>query len=287
MNLHDLFTYTDADLSLSEADEIQAIEDAQAGDDNAKERLLLAYGPAIRSAVFRFAKGVRAGRDPHAGGNGSGTAAFDEEDARNTALVAFLETLQDHDATQGTRLAGLLPTRLTRALSDLYGSVMPFEIPERTLSRYYGILQAAEGDAEVAVEIAPEHHMTRETFRAVLAAVRGTGSLQEGDDLDATHGARIDGAESLFGGGAETLADVEDAILVEEAFRAVDDEEARIVELAYGFRGTEDYAAGDPVPDAAIAPVVGLTRPTVQRKRSGALGKMRKALGALEESDWK
>ncbi|WP_157601800.1 hypothetical protein [Promicromonospora kroppenstedtii] len=76
------------------------------------------------------------------------------------------------------------------------------------------------------------------------------------------------------------MVDVEDKILVDMAFAAMTDEEARICELAYGFTEYE------PVPDPEIGHRMGLSKATVQRKRQKALGQSRKALGvALAEEN--
>lgn len=267
-----IFTYTDADLSLTEQEEAETIEAARAGDSDAVLRLATAYGPALRAAVSNFASGVKGGRDT--GGTGLGTSAFEVGDVQSTVLVGFMETIREHDPAVSPRLAGTIRRRIARELADLFAETMPFTVPERTLSRFYGILRDAEGDLDAAERIAEERGMTPETFRDVYAAVRATGSLDGLLAEAAESGAGFTASPVVS---AAPIVDVEDRILVDVAFRAVDDDEARICGLAYGFT---EY---DPQPDAEIAHRMGLTRPTVQRKRGKALGKMRKALGVTHE----
>ena len=268
----DVFTYSDtSEHALTEAEEAEAIAAAQAGDEAATERLLMAYGPALRAAVSNFATGVKAGRNPWGGEAGIGTSSFEVADVQGAALVGFLETIREHDPAVSPRLAGTIRRRIAREIADLYASTMPFAVPERTLSRFYGILREAEGDDALAEALAPERGMDPATFRAVFAAVRGTSSLDrlqaEADETGASLAPTAIFAPS-------PIVDVEDRVLVDLAFRAVEDDEERICRLAYGFT---EY---DPQPDAEIAHRMGLTRPTVQRKRGKALDKMRKAIGA-------
>lgn len=265
--LTELFTYSDA-VTLDEAEEVTLIAAAQAGDEDAKVRLLLAYGPALRSAVSTFTNGVRAEREPWSSDSGLGSAALEVSDAQGAAVVAFLELIASHDPEVSPRLAGRVRQVLAEALGGLYAEVMPWRVPSRTLKRFYGILKAADGDAEAAEAAAPDYGMSRETFRDVLVAVRGTGSLDSLLDEDWSDGLATSPVYSTT-----PVTDVEDAILVEVAFSAVDDEQERICRLSYGFTEYE------PVADAEVAHRMGLTRPTVQRKRAKALTEMRKALG--------
>lgn len=255
--LDSVFTYTDADLSLTEAEEVAAIAAAQEGDEAEKMRLVYAYGPALRSSVRRFA-------------SAEGNPDLPVEDLQSTALVGFLTLIEEHDPAASPRLAGRVSAYLTRFLAEEFSAVAAFTVPGRTLRRFYGLVKMHDGDVEAAEAAAPEHGMSREVFRDVLAAVRGTGSLDA--DLGEEGGpSPVDRATPVFS--TTPIVDVEDRILVDHAFAAVDDEEERICRLSYGFT---EY---DPQPDAEIAHRMGLTRPTVQRKRGKALGQMRKALG--------
>src|SRR5690606_16376230 len=143
-----------------------------------------------------------------------------------------------------------------------------FRIPDRMLSRFFGIMREAEGDFDKALALAPSRSMSRDAFRAIYDAT-GAESLPTQDEEDDERAPRV--GRPLVA--SSPVVDVEDRILVDAAFSALDDEEARIVELSYGFTGYE------PLPDGEVAHRVGLTRPTAQRRRANALDKMRKELG--------
>lgn len=261
MNLDEIFTYTDETFRLTVDQEREAIVLAQGGDPDATEALLRAYGRTLRKTVGKAKK------------------VMDEEEARATALVAFTEVLQSHDVEDENyadpRLASRLKPHLLDSLGQAQAGAEAFTIPKRTLTRFHGILRAADGAPERGVEICESMGMSRDVFLATLDAV-GTGALDESaSDEDGRD--RIESATPLFADSHE--ADVEDRLLIETAFAAVDDEEARIIELRYGFRSTEDYAAGEEIPDGEVAKIVGLTRPTVQRRRASGLEKMREATG--------
>lgn len=268
--LSDLFTYAETE-PITAHEERELIASAQAGDDLAHMRLLNLYGPLLRATVARASK------------------TMDAEDAQSVALLAFEETLATHigQVEEGFdgRLGGRLAPAVRQALGVARASDTAFAVPARTLTRYLGILNSAEGDPVAASEMAPEFGMSTETWIAIHHATRadsldgavGTrpeayssngGGFAEGDGWS-----RDSSARPIYDDGREPIADAEDAILVRLAFKAVDDEEARIVEMAYGFT---EY---DTVPDAEIGHRLGLTRPTVQRRRAFALSKMRKALG--------
>lgn len=258
--LSDLFDYAEGDATpLPLDEEREAILAAQAGDEDALLGLLRTYSRALRSTAARYRQ------------------ALDVDDLRAEILAAFLVALGDYDPARDERLAAILPRTLTREVSAAATRASAFAIPERTLQRFYGILRRGEGDVSRAAAIAPQYEMTTENFLSILAVVRETESLSTGDNdqTTASHGSKgavINRARSLWGEGSRFEADAEDAILCEAAFRAVDDVEGDVCRLAYGFA---DY---DPVPDAEIGHRLGLSRPTTQRKRASALGKMREAL---------
>src|SRR5690606_32789871 len=275
-----VFRYTEA-APLDELEEARLILVAKghpAGDpEAAKMRLIEAYGPAIRAAVQNFGNGIVDGRSPYAGSLGMGNHEMDIDDLQSAALVAFLSLIEDHDPEKSPRLAGRVAAYLTRHLSKSFGAVSAFAVPTRTLERFYGILQAAEGDPEQAEALAPSYEMSVDTFREIYAATRNTGSLEvemEGSD---GHASTAAAASPVFT--PSPVADVEDRMLVDMAFAAMTDEEARICELYYGFTEYE------PVPDAEIAHRTGLSRPSVQRKRSKALDQSRKAIGVTSTKE--
>jgi hypothetical protein len=236
---------------LTRADEAAAIADVVAGGHEGLPALLLAYAPALRGAVGRY------------------RATLDREEAQAVACAAVVEAC--HAVRPGDYLAGVLVDYLTDALATAAGGHAPVSIPTRTLKRFLGILRRADGDFARAALIAPEHSMSREAFHAIAEALSAWGSLDEtpAADEDATE-PRAD-ARPLWDD-SDAFADAEDRILCEVAFSSVSDLETDVCRAAYGFSSYR------PKSDAEIAGDFGLSRPTVQRTRTGALVKMRAAL---------
>jgi DNA-directed RNA polymerase specialized sigma subunit len=261
----DIFRYAESTTTLTEAEEAQLIADAQAGSESAKVALIEAYARAVRAAISRFKSTVPDGQvvvGPH------GTASAEVDDVQQAAMVAVLEAIADHDPTRGPRLAGHVVARLDRELTAVAATRPAFQVPSRTLSRFYGIMAEAEGDLEAAIAIAPSKEMSAETLKTIYAAT-GAEPIPTADEEADDSAPRT--ASPVFT--PSPVADVEDRMLVDMAFAAMTDEEARICELAYGFT---EY---DPIPDPEIAHRMGLSRPAVQRKRAKALDKSRKAIG--------
>lgn len=230
------------------AEEAVLIKEAQTGDEAATLRLFSAYVRSICSAISAYV----------------GRLSLD--DARQAALVGFLELIRDHDASRGERLAGKVRVRLHDALSEAASAEAGgFTVPARTLRRFFGVLRAADGDAHAAAKLAAEHDLAEENFWAILDAVRA-GSL----DTELMMNGDVPMWEITT---PRAITDAEDAVLVAAAFRAVDDREQDVCRMAYGFT---DY--GDPVPDAEIAHRIGGSRDSVLRTRHRALRKMREAL---------
>lgn len=246
---------------LDEDEERATILRAQAGDQDAKLTLLAAYAPALRNSVAWYVRAIPTAPTPE-----------DLEDVRTALMIGLLESVDAFDPTVHRRLAAVVPGYLRNAVSTAAAGAIQFHVPERTLKRFFGVLRKADGDTARALEIAPEHQMKRETFLAVLDALRNVDSFDaiDGSDGDESHWART---TATVVSAADPIADVEDAIMVDAALASVGETERVVVGLAYGFA---DY---EPVADAEIGERLGLSRPKVQRVRSGALGKMRDALG--------
>lgn len=234
---------------LTREEEAAAIADVVSGGDAGLVTLLYAYAPALRGAVGRY------------------RATLGEDEARSVAIAALVETC--HAVKPGDYLAGVLVQRLTDALSTAAGETYAVSIPARSLKRFLGIVRRADGDFARAALIAPEHAMTRETFYAIADALSAWGSTDEhvGDE-----DGRVEPASHPLWGDADRFGTVEDALMVRAAFEAVDDLETDVVRLRYGF---SDYRERS---DAEVAMELGLTRPTAQRLRAGALSKMRDRL---------
>ena len=259
----------------SAEDEREAIALAQLGDQTATVDLIYAYAPALRNGVKWYTRALP-----------SAPQTADTEDIHAQAIMGLIEAIHAFDADAHDRLAAIAQQYISEAIAGAASPVAAFTVPKRTLTRFFGILRAAEGDTARAIELAPQYEMRRETFLSVLSAVRNVDSYDALTNVAATW---RPGQTDRKGGSYEygdyghdiiaaplwdgTQADAEDRILVEAAFRAVDTMEADVTRLAYGFT---DY---EPVPDAEIGHRLGMSRQKTQRTRSSALGKMRSALG--------
>lgn len=263
--LRDIFDRRTAAPQIPIEEEADVVEAARHGDERAYVTLLYAYGKVLagfhRDALR--ALGREAPRD-------------DIDELRAILVSGMAEAILAYDPAKGARLLHVLRVKLRETLAESgWGQEVPFTVSERTLRRFYGLMAAAEQNVERALELAPEHHMKPETVLDVLAAVRNTlaydgFTTDDGDDAadPLAYATPISGVVSR-----DPIQDVEDRVLVEAAFRAVDDQEARVVELAYGF------TADEIVPDGKIASKLGTSRTTVRRIRGSALDKMRDELG--------
>lgn len=227
---------------------------AQQGDTTAYEDLVLDLIGNLRALAQPFYD--RLGRD----------------EALAAALLGFAEAVAAYRPEQdpdGVGVVPLLRPYVAAALGETEATRVAVTVPERSLKRWHGIVRRAEGDLERAALLAPHYAMSAETFRAISEARRAWHSIEEDETRETSHG--TDHALPLWGN-EDNFAAAEDRILVEAAFEAVDTLEEDVVRDAYGF---SDYR---PLSDGVIASRRGMTRPTVQRTRSRALGKMREAL---------
>lgn len=249
------------------ADERAVIERATLGDSTAVEALLLAYAPLVRKLV---------GTHRHAGGarSADGMSSHDLDDLRGAALLGFMEAIHAFDPEKHLRLAAVVGGHLSDALRGTGSApASALSIGSRTLKRFFGIVREAGGDLASAATLAPQREMTVETFRSIVSALRDGESYNALADANEGEGGWESGASEFHHASTKPIADVEDAMLVDAAFRAVDGTETSVCRLAYGF---EDR---DPISDAEIAEELGMSRATTQRTRTRALDKMRSALG--------
>lgn len=263
-------------VTLSADDERAAIAAYRdGGDDEALYRVMYAYAPVLNMAVTKAS-----------GGLPQTWRLYDTiSELRDHAITGFLEAVAKFDPDHHNRLAAIARQHVQAAVSAAASSVTGFAVPERTLKRFFHVLRAAKGNIYDAARLAPSLQMSTETFLTILSAVREVTSTEapgllawrmDSMAIPAREEESIDFADAspLVGRIRTTEAIVEDEILVSAAFAAVDDLETDVVRLAYGFT---DY---DPQPDAEVAHRLGMSRSAAQRTRTGALDKMRDALGA-------
>lgn len=246
-----------AEQRLSQEEERETIHAAKSGDEAAKMTLLYAYAPALRNAVARY-------RD-----------VLSADDARQAAVLAVLAAVETFEEEKYDRLAAVIAPALTNELGELVAVSASVTVPHRTRTRFFGILRRADNDVHKAALLAPKYEMSRETFYAVLEAINAESfDDRQDDDRGEFTGRGLEAHMLPLWNPEDVYADAEDRILVEMAFGAVDDLETDICRMSYGF------TSYNPVPDGQIAADLSMTRPTVQRRRAGALSKMRDALGA-------
>ena len=195
----------------------------------------------------------------------------DYENALAVSNLAFAEAVHDFDPRAGASFIGLLKTYVWRALTDAprvsgEGSsvAVSVSVPERTLKRFYSILRAADYDLARGLEIAASKNMAADTFRDLYYALATEGGTVSADDESAAY---------LVPDPSSVEQQAEETLLLETAWKAVDDFETDVLRLAYGF---SDYR---PNSDGEIAEKLGYGRATIQRRRQGALSKMRVSLG--------
>lgn len=293
MNIDQIFQPYADDAVLTEAEEVELIARAKAGDESATLTLMSAYGRALRAALRNGgADGERSAVNDRAA---FGTSNASVEDGRQAAIVGFMEALHAHDPEQNPRLAGVLPGRLAEAIRGATVARSEFAIPARTLTRFFAVMEAAEWDLREALSVCQSFDMSPDTLLRIYLAT-GSESLEgrSADDEDGGPSASGHGETSLWDDGREAFADVEDAILVGMAFDAVDYEEEMVTRYYYGFETPNpllsDAAVVQAWSEAAFGPervAAGetiISRATAQRRRASALAAMREALyGSLED----
>lgn len=270
-------------------EEVALIEAAQAGDDDAKMRLLDQYAPVLRSTYFSFLRRLPQEEQPRIA-----------EDTAAETLKAFFETLDEHNPKKSPRLAGRLGARLRKSLTDLSRFDTAFDVSESSLSRFYRVLRDYDGDVDAAraalvLDFEDRYHMSVENFNDVLAVVRDASSLtrvteDRDDDSVAMTPITDDGRMPV----AEAHA------WARIALDAMNGEEREVVEHYYGFR---DENVDTNLSDGEVAYRMSIealgdervsngesviSRATVQRRRETALAVGRRALEVpLSEKDEK
>lgn len=221
-------------------DERELLAAAKRGDQDAQWQLLFQYRGALQSAI-RMVDGA---------GHPLGEDA--KEELRSDLVVEALSAIQDTDWSTTERLAQVLPRRLRAIATERVALIV---VPRSTLSRWFRVLRAADGDQAKAELMAPSLEMSAQTFRSIAAALDNT-----------------DSEWALLPYNAGQV--VPDQLTLDLAHQALDfltPAERDVIELCYGFRG-------DPKTDEEVSEVRMLSRRTVKEQRTGALHKMRAGL---------
>lgn len=238
--------------------ETRLILAAQAGDTAAAETLLAEFAPAIKAAARRY--GAALG-----------------EDAEQEATCAFLELVRGFDTYGGLRLAQVVARSIAPVVAAAAAGEEALTIPPREYRRFLALLASAGGDVSAAAELATggRHGLTRTAFLAILAATRGTDSLDAGLGEEVPADSRP--MHSVWRPTQPTDAEIADAHF---ALGVLGDRERMLCKLAYGF--VEDRAMSDAeVAERMPVPTVrgrAWTQQSVNRTRNAALAVMREAL---------
>lgn len=202
--------------------------------------LIRAYAPALRNAAKRFGFGME----------DVGVV----EEARSIAVYAVVEAVMTGKPVLSA---------LNDALAGFFaGSAPMMAVPPRTLARYRSILRTAGGNADVALQLAPSYHMSREVFLSVRAAVLHNSI----DDEDTAEEVMMYGSEDAF-------TDVEDAIMAKIALDAMLPEQREVCRMAYGFVDGDDHS------DSDVGEYLEIGKSAAQRRRTAGLARGRLALG--------
>jgi DNA-directed RNA polymerase specialized sigma subunit len=243
---------------LTPQEEAALIIPAQAGDNAAMARLLLAYGGILVKSTAR----IRA----------------NQEDARQAAMLAAVQAIRDFDTTRYARLAQTLKYAVLGALEELTADERGIRIPRMTMQRYLKAMSMANHDPNEAANLAQSVDLARERFWAVHDIV--ANRFENVDRLAGQSGGTEAGDGWVYREPRSLVTEpsqyaAEDRLIAELALSAIDDDEDTVVRYVYGF--TE----GDPVPAEEVAHRLGVQTPVVHRRRASALGKMRAKLGVV------
>lgn len=204
--------------------------------------------------------------------NVNAPGGHDIEDAAQEALITVLETINSHDPDKSPRLAGRLSTSLAGAVKAVgRAEQSQFSVPSGTLKRYNTILRAAEGNKGVALNLCKQYKMKPATFLHIHNLINNVAEVNE---------------VSHFPGGVPMDDTVEDSLLCEYAFTAVDEEEELAIRMGYGFQELHVdnqivWPEGhNPLSSSLVSAAMGISTHRAKSLRSKALIKMREALMA-------
>jgi RNA polymerase sigma factor (sigma-70 family) len=227
-----------------------AIE-AQKGDKDAVHTLMRRVKPLIRKAVN------------HVIGSGS-TVKVHKEDLYQEGYLTLWRVLPKYDRSKGrfdTFIYRSVRGDVARAAGYLYRG---FHLPHDYLARYRKAMNAADGDPNVARQLAVEQGlMTADTFDAMDAAVRRTWSTER-DNSEGTY--TVDVVDQ-YAHVEQTVVDKATRQTVHAAMAQLSEKERRVLELTFGFDG-------EALSDREAGNLLGITRQAVQRTRTKAQARL-------------
>lgn len=221
---------------------------------------------------------------------------IDRDEAEGIALEKFVSLVRDASRTN-ERLAGFVSKAMVNAVRDAEMDSTAVRIPGTVLRRFNALVHGeCGGDLDEAYRrsLANANGIDALTLLAVHRALYAesvetalVGKDSEGSDYEVEF---TDADNAVFA--AASSPSPEEQVVAADTiawlFSMVTEEQAQILRLHYGFTDTRSenqrlangYQWDAPLSDAQIAPVLGLSRPTVNRRRTEGLQTMRDALNA-------
>lgn len=227
---------------ITKTEETTLVLAAQAGDERAMEALLKEHAPMVHGLANGFPE----------------TAVVEHADLVQEGLAMLAETVLILDTATGNRLTTVAYKAIQREMSKAVAGGRQLAVPARTHQRY-AAAWANGVEYDEALENALASGMGLDTFHA-LYATEAVGSMDERDEDGLTMYDTLVPSTS-----AASAADGVYSLVAD-----LPDEEREIITMAFGLE-----AGSEPLSDNAISTRTGLSRATVQRRRTSALTMMK------------
>lgn len=236
-----------------DADVAQLLVESRAGDERAKEELLLQFMPLVRRIASRY---VNRGEPL--------------DDLVQVGSIGLLNAMNRFDPSRGVQFSTYaVPTivgEIKRYFRDKSWAVhVPRHLKEQSLylGRLSGTMTADLGRAPTVAELAHESGLDEETVVEALEA--GNAYTARSLSRPLAQGSEDETFEDLLGDADPGFENVEDGALIEVGLSALDERERRIVELRFF----------DGLTQSEIAATVGISQMHVSRLLRHALSLMR------------
>ena len=218
---------------------------------------------------------------------------LEEDEALQTCLEEFLTVVRDYEVGSALPFKAGVRVRLMRVIGDTGRTSGLIAVKKDAVYRYRLIMDKHGWNLDAAYADCVNYEFTKDTFLAVHRAL-GIDSLDvaltddEGNANTSMHEAHLIDPEP------SPEAQTVQTETVRYLLGLVPHDQESIVRLAYGFSDlpTENArlaaglrADGSPLTDREVAIVLGMTTPTVNRRRNTALQTMREALADDDEAD--
>lgn len=240
--LPEIFRTRDHPLPLPLAEERELLASSQAGNKDATWRLITQYAGLLQATSYEVrARAMKMTPDQI-------------EDLESALVLATLESIAEFDPVRFVRLSQVLPGKLKDVAFE---TTTALTVPRGTLSLWFKIRRAADGDTDRAVELAPNMGMSANTFRAIAHS------------LDYVANEWITVPYNADKPAADTITHD----IIHKALALLYPAEREVIELFYGFRG-------DTKTDQEVANMRETSKTSAVQTRLGALKRLRVGIGA-------